>query len=83
MLVKEEIMALPKETIHLGAPSTCPDCGTKLREEVLQSGGGYYIGTRCKCGPYSRESRYYRTREEADWALKYKKVDYRNGGYNG
>mgnify|MGYP006936247466 CR=1 FL=1 len=76
-------MAMYGETIHLGAPRTCKECGTVLEEEVLKSGGGYYIGTRCKCGPYSRESRYYRTREEADWALKYKKVDYRNGGYNG
>lgn len=27
--------------------------------------GGYYIGTFCGCGPYSRESGYYRTRELA------------------
>jgi hypothetical protein len=58
-------MALPGETIALGAPDTCPSCGTQLKLRVLRSGGGYYIGTMCCCGPYSRESGYYRTREEA------------------
>ena len=27
--------------------------------------GGYYIGTYCACGPYTRESGYYRNRELA------------------
>jgi hypothetical protein len=63
-------MALPGETLLTGAPMTCPDCGqdvTVLR--VLQSAAGYYIGTRCDCGPYSRESGYYKTRELAAKAL--------------
>lgn len=58
-------MALPGETIALGAPSTCPTCGVQLKLKVLRSGGGYYIGTTCYCGPYSRESGYYGSREEA------------------
>ena len=33
--------------------------------DVYLSGAGYYIGTYCACGPYSRESGYYRTRELA------------------
>jgi hypothetical protein len=37
--------------------------------EVLRSAAGYYIGTQCECGPYSRESGYYRTYEEAESAL--------------
>lgn len=58
-------MALPGEIIALGAPDTCRSCGLKLTLRVLRSGGGYYIGTMCHCGPYSRESGYYGTREEA------------------
>lgn len=49
-------MALPGETIGLGAKPYCPDCGKKLELEVCRSGAGYYIGTQCCCGPYSRES---------------------------
>ena len=60
---------LPGETIASGAPDTCPDCHTKLDNQVLRSAAGYYIGTRCCCGPYSRESGYYRTEEEAKKAL--------------
>jgi len=63
-------MALEGETIGTGAPSTCPDCGMVLEVKVLVSGGGYYIGTECDCGPYSRESRdYYPSREKAQAAL--------------
>lgn len=58
------------ETIATGAPSTCPECKKELKNEVLRSAAGYYIGTRCNCGPYSRESGYYPTREKAEEALK-------------
>lgn len=57
------------ETIVTGAPSTCPDCHVKLTPKVMRSGAGYYIGTECKCGPYSRESKYYGTRELAQTDL--------------
>ena len=34
--------------------------------EILQSSAGYYLGTECDyCGPYGRESGYFRTYEEA------------------
>lgn len=58
-------MTLKGETIQTGAPTRCPDCKTKVSPEVLHSNAGYYIGTACKCGPYSRESGYYRTSDEA------------------
>lgn len=61
---------IPGETIASGAASTCPDCDTPLVNQVLHSGGGYYIGTHCCCGPYSRESGYYRTFDEAAAALR-------------
>ena len=76
-------MALEGETIHLGAPAICPECKTILKEEVLLSRAGYYIGTRCKCGPYSRESHYYETMTEATLAMLEKNVKYRDGDYHG
>jgi len=62
-------MALPRETIAAGAPSTCPDCGKKVEPTVCRSAAGYYVGTMCYCGPYSRESGYYPTFEAAETAL--------------
>ena len=56
---------LPGEAIASGAPSTCAHCGTKLKNQVLRSAAGFYIGTRCECGPYSRESGYYRSEDDA------------------
>ena len=62
-------MTMPNETLATGAPGTCPDCGVVLRLQILCSAAGYYVGTRCHCGPYSRESGYYRTKAEAQVAL--------------
>ena len=62
---------LPGETIASGAPSTCADCFKDVEKEVLRSAAGYYIGTICACGPYSRESGYYRTEEDAQRALNH------------
>lgn len=61
-------MTLPGETILTGAPSICSDCKQPAKWGIYQSGAGFYIGTYCKCGPYSRESGYYKTREEASQA---------------
>jgi len=63
-------MAMPGETIHLGAPSTCEDCGVHVQLEVLRSAAGSYIGTQCNCGPYSRESGYYANSSDARDALE-------------
>ena len=64
---RQHIMAMPGETIHRGAPSTCPDCDVKLENRVMSSAAGYYIGTRCDCGPsYSRESGYYEEWDEVN-----------------
>ena len=61
---------IPGETIASGAASTCPDCGVKLELQVLCSAAGYYIGTECCCGPYSRESGYYKKEEDAETLLR-------------
>jgi hypothetical protein len=59
---------LPGETILSGASPQC--CGEVLEFEVLHSFAGYYIGTSCPyCGPYSRETEYFETFEEASKAL--------------
>jgi len=68
---------LPGETIHSGASDVCSDCKVKLVERVCFSPAGYYIGTYCDCGPYSRESHYYRTQEAARAALLNNQVNYR------
>jgi len=69
---------LPRETIHSGASRVCEDCGTSVVEKVMRSAAGFYIGTECSCGPYSRESGYYKTREEAEKALKTNRIKYRS-----
>ena len=60
---------LPGETIASGAPTQCSTCGVRLKLEVLRSAAGYYVGTQCNCGPYSRETGYYKTRDEAEKVL--------------
>lgn len=65
-------MTLPGETIGTGAPYSgyCPDCKKPMPIQVCKSAAGYYIGTFCNsCGPYSRESEYFSTREEAQMYL--------------
>ena len=56
---------LPGETIGSGASPECGDCNQVVVLDVYHSGGGYYVGTYCDCGPYSRESDYYPTYEMA------------------
>jgi len=48
----------------------CPDCKKVLKLEVLRSNAGYYIGTQCNCGPYSRNSDYFRSPKDAEEELQ-------------
>jgi len=57
------------ETLAGRGPCKCSDCKDPLPLKVLQSAAGFYIGLLCKCGPYSRESGYYSSKEEATTAL--------------
>jgi hypothetical protein len=66
------------ETIRTGAAERCRACEVMLVEEVHMSPAGYYIGTWCNCGPYSRESDYYPDRESAQKALDSWSVSYRD-----
>lgn len=62
-------MTTPRETVLLGGSDYCDECQMKMPFQVLSSAAGYYIGTRCNCGPNSRESEYYRSYNDADAAL--------------
>jgi|WetSurSiteA1Bulk_404760.scaffolds.fasta_scaffold93722_2 hypothetical protein len=60
---------LTGETIRSGASRVCPKCKIMPPYEVLQTPAGYYIGTVCKCGPYTRETDYFKTVSKAKAAL--------------
>lgn len=63
------------------APDECEDCGVELKLQVLRSAAGYYIGTWCNCGPYSRASDYFPTREAAESEFKlWQQMDVRPSG---
>jgi hypothetical protein len=63
-------MTLPGECVGPTA-TICHECGTELLIGVLKSAAGYCLGFFCnECvTPYSRESGYYRTFQEAESAL--------------
>lgn len=61
-------MVLQGETIYRGASDKCEDCGIKLELQVLKT-YAYYVGTQCQCGPFSRETGYYKTHKEAEQVL--------------
>lgn len=61
-----------------GAEIVCDGCGALLPLAVHHSAAGYYLGFACwtsvpevceNIGPYSRESGYFATEEEAEKAL--------------
>lgn len=62
-------MTLPGETLATGAAEVCADCGIRFVIKVLRSAAGYYLGTECQCGPWTRESGYYDTAAQAQEAL--------------
>lgn len=48
-------------------PWTCTICGRELVLEVLQNHSGWYLGYVCNtCGPQTRETIHWATREEAE-----------------
>ena len=62
---------LPGECAGDGVETlTCTDCHTEMKLDVHMSGAGYYLGFFCeRCGPWSRESGYFKTRKAAQKAL--------------
>lgn len=63
-------MALPGE-LKGTRGTVCSDCGNDLPLQVCRSAAGYYLGYICpECGPYSRETGYYPSREAAEAELE-------------
>ena len=53
-----------------GKQSTLCDCGEVLPLQMMQSNAGYYLGYFCtKCGPYGRETAYYKDERELQKAF--------------
>ena len=47
----------------------CPNCGREMVLELLHNHNGWYLGYICDtCGPQTRETKYYATPEEAEYA---------------
>ena len=65
-LPKKEEKMFPGETLLNGAPKTCSSCKREVELEVCRSGAGYYVGSHCNCGPYTRESEYYASYPDAE-----------------
>ena len=62
-------MTLPGECVG-DTKAKCWECENEMDIGVYQSAAGFYIGFFCEnCGPYSRESGYYPSREHAQSAL--------------
>lgn len=62
-------MAVKGELKGLGGIE-CENCGSHLSLQVCKSNAGYYLGYYCECcGPYSRETGYFKTREIAEGEL--------------
>ena len=57
----------PERTIYIYTDDMETTGITQL--DVLRSNAGYYIGRMCDEGPYCRNSGYFNTREQAEYAL--------------
>lgn len=65
----------PGESVIQSNIKKCETCGQALELGVHSSAAGYYIGTVCNCGPYSRETGYFETYDQAERALQvYKSI---------
>ena len=63
MVMPGEVPKYPYDIIK------CEDCGIEMHLMVCMSGGGYYLGHMCQCGPHSRCTGYYKTFDEAEAAM--------------
>ena len=68
---------LPGECKGLNG-TVCSDCGKVLSLKICHSNAGYYIGYWCdECGPYSRESEYFKTWDDALKAIESESKEWR------
>lgn len=80
-------MAFQSEINWIG--KDCPQHpGTLLRTKVLQSRAGFFVGTQCpKCleedpSPHSRETHYYKSREDIEQAIDDGTLKWRDSDYH-
>jgi hypothetical protein len=66
----------PGETVLSGGRKTCYECDKTLEFRVLKSSAGHYVGTQCEHhGPHTRETNYFKTKDQAQHALEiYKEI---------
>lgn len=58
-------MVMKSETVATGAKlEECDMCGEVPQLQICKSAAGHYIGYQC-CSPYSRESGYFKSWEDA------------------
>ena len=62
-------LTVSTDTIPARAERGCATCQTRPEPDVFRSGGGFYVGRWCRCGPFSRDSDYYEERPDAARAL--------------
>ena len=66
--IHEREVMLDGQTIAKGANQTCQTCGKDVEFGVFNT-VYWYIGTKCDCGPYSRDTFYFKSQYLAnqDW----------------
>ena len=68
---------LPGECVH-DVRTVCLSCCRRLDIEPLQSAAGWYAGFWCpECGPYSRETGYYKTMDEVYRMIEENRIEWR------
>jgi hypothetical protein len=60
---------LDRETIMSGGSPYCTHCCNFAKFGIYESGAGFYVGSYCACGPFSRESCYYANETHVKIAL--------------
>ena len=64
-------MLLPKESVRSKAIDDCDECSGPLEFRICSSLAGYYVGIFCgDRGPYTRESEYYRSKQDLERDLR-------------
>ena len=51
-------------------PEYCSQCDKRLDLGVYHTDAGYYVGTECDCGPFSRDTPYFIRQGDAEIVLR-------------
>lgn len=76
-------MVLPGEITGRKLHTQC-SCGKIIDLKLCRSAAGYYLGYTCpECGPYGRETGYYKDERTIQNALFLDKITWRDAEYHG